>query len=124
MIICITAQGPDPDSEFEPHFARAPFFLFYETGTGMFEPVKNGFTVRDQRIGQNAVRLLQFHGSTEVITGEIGENAQQLLADAGIDLHIWKEGGSARQALTAALAAPDTVDSPYKKRARSRAQEL
>jgi predicted Fe-Mo cluster-binding NifX family protein len=97
--ICITARGKTLDSAFEPHFARAPFFIFHDSGTGKSEAIRNGFVISDTRIGQNAVRLLKNNGLDLVITGQIGENAQALLKGSDISLHLYKEQGTVRQAI-------------------------
>jgi len=107
MNICITAQGPDLGSRFEPHFARAPYFVFYNSRTGLVEAVRNGFTVHDTKIGQNVVKLLSTYQIETVITGMTGSNAHNLLHGANISIHIWTGEGTVRQALTAVL--PDTL---------------
>jgi len=99
MKVCITAQGPYLKSAFEPHFARAPYFIFYDTRTGKLDAVRNGFVVSNTRIGQNAVRLLKMNGLEAVITGEIGENAGDLLKSAGIPVHIFTGTGTVKDAL-------------------------
>jgi len=101
MKVCITAQGPSLESAFEHHFARAPYFIFYDTRTGKLDAVRNGFVVSDARIGQNAVKLLKMNGLEAVITGEIGENAADLLKGAGIPIHIFSGTGTVRDALGA-----------------------
>jgi len=59
MKICITAQGPALDSPFEHHFARAPYFIFYDTKTGKKDSVRNGFVVSDSGLGRNACRTFK-----------------------------------------------------------------
>lgn len=107
MNVCITAQGPDLESRFEPHFARAPYFVFYDSRSGRVDPVRNGFTVQDTKIGQNVVQLLSSYQIETVVTGKIGSNAHNLLQGANISIHIWPGEGTVRQALTAVL--PDTL---------------
>ena len=99
MKICITAQGPSMKSAFEPHFARAPYFLFYNTRTGAIDAIRNGFVLSNTGIGQNAVKLLKMNGLDAVITGKIGENAGDLLKGAGISVHIYTGPGTAKDAL-------------------------
>lgn len=101
MKICITAQGPTLNSSFEPHFGRAPYFLFYDTRSGMIDAIRNGFVLSDTGIGQNAVKLLKMNGLDAVITGQIGENAGYLLKGVGIPVHIYTGSGSAKDALEA-----------------------
>jgi predicted Fe-Mo cluster-binding NifX family protein len=99
MNICITAQGPNLMSRFEPHFARAPYFVFYDSRIGRVDAVRNGFTVNDTRIGQNVVQLLSSYHIDTVITGKTGSNAHNLLQGANITIHIWPCEGTVRQAL-------------------------
>jgi len=99
MKICIMAQGPALESAFEPHFARAPYFILYDTCTGIPEGIRNGFVVSDSRIGQNTVRLLKMNGVETVIAREIGANARDLLHGAGIRLHLYAGNDTVRDAI-------------------------
>lgn len=101
MKICITSKGPSLDSPFEEHFARAPYFLFYDTRTGTVDAVRNGFIVSTTRLGQNAVRLLKMNGLEAVITGKIGENACDLLMGAGISIRMSTAKGTVKDVLDA-----------------------
>lgn len=99
MKVCITAQGPALDSVFEHHFARAPYFILYDTRTGKSEAIRNGFVISDVRIGQNVVRLLKEYGLEAVITGEIGNYARDLLKGADISISIFNGNGTVKNAL-------------------------
>lgn len=99
MNICITSQGPDLTSRFEPHFARASYFVFYDSRIGQVHAIRNGFTVNDTRIGQNVVKLLSSYHVDTVITGKTGSNAHNLLQAANITITIWPNDGTVRQAL-------------------------
>jgi len=113
MKVCITAQGPSLESEFEEHFARAPYFLFYDTKTGTLDAIRNGFVISDTKIGQNAVRLLKMNGLDLVITGKIGENAHALLISEGISIHMFSGKGTAKDVLNATpLEKPGTTAHP------------
>jgi len=107
MKICITAQGRMLESAFERHFARAPYFIFYDSVTKKSEAIRNGFVISDRRIGQNAVRLLKNNGLETVITGEIGENARALLSGSDIALYLFKGPGTVRQAVDEYLRKPE-----------------
>lgn len=99
MKICVTAQGPSLNGEFERHFAKAPYFIFYDSTTKKSESIRNGFVASDSGLGRNTVRLLEMHGITDVITGETGDAARALLAAAGISLHLFDGSGRVRDAL-------------------------
>jgi predicted Fe-Mo cluster-binding NifX family protein len=106
MKICITTRGPTFKSAFERHFARAPYFIFYDTGTGKSEAIRNGFVLIDARIGRNTVQLLKMNEIEAVITGEIGDNARDLLKGADILLHMYKGAGTAKDAIDTVLKNP------------------
>ncbi len=99
MKLCITARGPDLESAFEPHFARAPWFIFYDTRTRRFDAVRNGFVVNDAKMGRNTVELLVLHHIATVITGKTGPRARNLLTDASILLHICEKEGPVNEVL-------------------------
>ncbi|MDD4136439.1 MAG: NifB/NifX family molybdenum-iron cluster-binding protein [Methanoregula sp.] len=103
MKVCITARGPAQKSAFERHFARAPYFILYNTRTGKSEAIRNGFVLSDARIGQNTVRLMKMNEVEAVITGEIGDNARDLLKGADILLHMYNGSGMVKDAIDAVL---------------------
>ena len=103
MKVCITGRGSALESAFERHFARAPYFILYNTRTGKSEAIRNGFVLSDARIGQNTVRLLKMNGIEAVITGEIGDNARDLLKGADILLHMYKGSGRVKDAIDTVL---------------------
>ncbi|MCX6700116.1 MAG: hypothetical protein NTV68_09340 [Methanomicrobiales archaeon] len=43
------------DYAVEHHFARASYFIFYDTWTGKSEAIRDEFVLNDARIGQNTV---------------------------------------------------------------------
>jgi len=106
MKICITARGLNLKSAFERHFARAPYFILYDTRTGKSEAIRNGFVLSDTRIGRNTVQLLKMNETEAVITGEIGDNAKDLLKGADILLHMYKGTGTAKDAIDTVLLNP------------------
>ena len=106
MKVCITARGPTMKSPFERHFARAPYFIFYNSRTGKSESVRNGFVLSDARIGQNAVKLLKMNGLESVITGEIGENARNLLKSEEISITLFNGTGTVKEAIDALVPDP------------------
>jgi predicted Fe-Mo cluster-binding NifX family protein len=108
MKICITARGPTLKSAFERHFARAPWFILYDTRTGKSEAIRNGFVLSDVRIGRNTVQLLKMNDIEAVITGEIGDNARDLLKGAEIRLHRYEVTGMVKDAIDTVLLRPVT----------------
>jgi predicted Fe-Mo cluster-binding NifX family protein len=99
MKVCITARGPLLASAFEHHFARAPYFIFFDTRTGALDAIRNGFVISDTGLGKNAVQLLKMNGLETVITGKIGGNAGDLLKGAGIAVHLFNGNGTVKDAI-------------------------
>jgi len=106
MKICITAQGSALESVFERHFARAPYFILYDTRTDKSEAIRNGFVISDVRIGRNIVQLLKEYGIEVVITGEIGDNARNFLKSADISISIFNGNGTVKNAIDCFLPNP------------------
>ena len=121
MIICVTAKGPNLDSLFEPHFARTPYFIFFDTLTRKSEAIRNGFIVHDTKIGQNAVRLLITRETRMLVTGSVGDNAERLLRGAEIDLCHYETAGTISEALSTVV--PKIPGTNRKSRARKEARQ-
>jgi predicted Fe-Mo cluster-binding NifX family protein len=98
--ICITAQQPDIEGPTEMRFARAPYFILVDDGTGEWEALQNELAQGSGGIGPRAVQFLASRGVRTVITGQLGGNAMAALGAAGIETYAYREGGSAREALT------------------------
>jgi predicted Fe-Mo cluster-binding NifX family protein len=100
MKICITAQQSDLDGPMEMRFARAPYFILVDDETGEWEALENTLAQGSGGIGPRAVQLLASKGVRIVITGQLGGNAIAALEAASIETYAYREGGSARDALT------------------------
>lgn len=121
MILCVTAKGPTLDSLFEPHFARAPYFIFFDTITRKSEAIRNGFIVHDTKIGQNAVRLLITRETKTLVTGSVGDNAERLLRGAEIGLYHYETAGTVLEALSNMV--PNIPGTSRKSRAQKEVQQ-
>lgn len=98
MNLCITAQGPTPDSPTEERFGRAPYFIVMDSTTGSFEAIRNPYAGGGGGVGPKAAQLLITHDVKVVITGQVGGNAQEVLSAAGITVHLIRAGGTVRDA--------------------------
>jgi len=89
MKIAVTSTGPDLESELDPRFGRARYFIIIDTET-------NEFTAIDNLEGLNAyggagVRsagIVADHGVSWVITGNVGPKAAEGLKTAGIKVAL------------------------------------
>jgi predicted Fe-Mo cluster-binding NifX family protein len=98
MKVCITAQGATPDSLTDERFGRAPYFVFMDTVTGNSDAIANPYAGGGGGVGPKAAQLLIEHGATVVITGQVGGNAQEVLAAGGISIQTTKGSKTVRQA--------------------------
>lgn len=101
MKICITAQGPAPDSPVEERFGRAPYFVMVDTKTGELVAVKNPFADGAGGVGPKAAGLVAEHKAGALISGPVGGNAQEVLSAAGIARYSSQGCATVKDALDA-----------------------
>jgi len=98
MKLCITARGRDLDAQVDPMFGRAQVFLRFDTETGAIEAIDNAPGAHGA--GVQAAQQMVNQGVSIVITGQVGPNAYQGLAAAGIKVHVGASG-TVREAIAA-----------------------
>ncbi len=87
MKVGITSQGTDLESQVDPRFGRAQYFLVYDTDTDNFEVADNSQNVGAmQGAGIQAARNVARLDVKVVLTGHCGPNAFQSLKAAGIQV--------------------------------------
>ncbi|MHC1630625.1 MAG: NifB/NifX family molybdenum-iron cluster-binding protein [Methanoculleaceae archaeon] len=101
MKVCITAKGPDPESNVEGRFGRAPYFVIYDDGAKSWDNVKNPFTDAMGGVGPRAAQILIDNGVSVLITGNVGGNALNALKTAGIAIYFFKDQRTVRDAYDA-----------------------
>ncbi len=98
--ICVSAKGNDLDAELDPHFGRAPYFLFVDPSTGAFEAVANTQSEAAHGAGIQSAQLVAAKRPAALLTGQVGPNAARVLEAAGIRV-IAADRGTVREALEA-----------------------
>jgi predicted Fe-Mo cluster-binding NifX family protein len=107
--LAITATGPTLDSDVDPRFGRARFFIVLEGDGETFEAIDNHeATELPHGAGIAAVETLVRRGVNAVVTGEVGPKAAQGLRAAGIEVRTGAMGRcrAALAALAPEIAAP------------------
>jgi len=99
MKIVITASGPDMDSQVDPRFGRCEYFIFIDSETSEFEAIANASGQAMGGAGIQAAQAVANTGAEGVVTGNVGPNAFQTLAAAGIRIFTGAQGGSVKDAL-------------------------
>lgn len=98
MKVCITSQGATPDAFLDERFGRAPYFIFMDTTTNTCDAYANPYAGSGGGVGPKAAQILIEHEAKAVITGQVGGNAQEVLAAAGISIHTVPKNKTVRQA--------------------------
>ncbi len=99
-VVAVSAKGRDLDSELDPHFGRAPFFLFVDLSTGAFETVENQQSGAAHGAGIQSAQLVAARRPAALLTGQVGPNAARVLDAAGVRV-IGVDGCTVREALEA-----------------------
>jgi predicted Fe-Mo cluster-binding NifX family protein len=90
--ICVTSLGPDLESEVDPKFGRAQFFLFFNPETNTFEAIKNPNLEQAHGVGIQTAQLVVNHNVGVVLSGAFGPKAAQVLETAGIQMKAGYSG--------------------------------
>ena len=98
MIICITSEGNNLDSNVDQRFGRAQYFIFYNDETDQFDAVQNENVAGTGGVGVQSGQLLAEKQAKIVLTGKVGPNASQTLQAAGIDV-VLDVSGSVKDAI-------------------------
>ncbi len=93
MKVVISSQGKDLDSEVDPRFGRARYFIVLDTESGEFEPVDNVQSLDlPQGAGIQAAQNVLKYGPDAVLTGNCGPKAFQVLTASGVDVYVGVKG--------------------------------
>ena len=88
MKIAVTSTGETLDSQVDPRFGRAGYFIIVETETMNYQVVENASVSAAGGAGVSAGQAVADTGAEAVLTGNCGPNAQRTLDAAGIKLYI------------------------------------
>jgi predicted Fe-Mo cluster-binding NifX family protein len=103
MKIAVTSTGHQLDSEVDPRFGRAAFFLIVDSEDMSFEVVDNSENANALKgAGIQAAKVVSDTGAEILLTGFCGPNAFRALGAAKIAVAN-TSGGSVRDAVRAYL---------------------
>ena len=100
MKIAVTATGTDLQSQVDPRFGRAQYFIIVDSETMEFEAIENSSVAAAHGAGIQAGQLMSSKDVSAVITGSVGPNAFQTLTAAGIQI-FQSPSGTVQQAVEA-----------------------
>jgi predicted Fe-Mo cluster-binding NifX family protein len=83
--IAISARGREPQSEVDPRFGRAAFFLLFDTGSSAWSAIENRIAADAAHgAGIQAAETVCREGVHAVISGHVGPKAFAVLSGSGI----------------------------------------
>ncbi len=92
MKIAITATGNTLDSQVDPRFGRAAYFVVVDTETMSAEAIENQSVAAGGGAGVSSGKTIVDAGAKAVLTGNCGPNAHRTLAAAGIKVYTGFSG--------------------------------
>lgn len=99
MKVVITSTGNNLDSEMDPRFGRAKYFIIYNTETGSTEVIDNAQNVAAAHgAGIQAAQTVIDTGAKVLITGNVGPKAYDVLGKSSIEI-VTGRSGSCREIL-------------------------
>lgn len=98
MKIAISSTGPDLDAEVDPRFGRCRYFVIVDSETKELEVLDNQTGMTSGGAGIQAAQMVVNAGVNSVITGNLGPNAADTLAAAGLKTYLGVSG-TVREAL-------------------------
>ncbi len=87
MKIAVTSTGKDLDSQVDPRFGRAAYFLIVDSDSMQFEAVENQNVSAGGGAGINSAKTVIDAGAEAVLTGNCGPNAHKVLSAGNIKLY-------------------------------------
>ena len=92
MKIAVTSVGPGLDSQVDPRFGRAAYFVLVDPETLEIAAVENTGAAAGGGAGVNAAKAVIDAGAEIVLTGNCGPNAERALKAAGVKLFTGVSG--------------------------------
>lgn len=100
MRIVVTAEGAELDAPASPIFGRCAYYLFVDTATMQWEAVENPARASSGGAGIQAAQFIIEKGARAVVAGEVGPNAMDVFAAAGLPVYTVSDG-TVREAVAA-----------------------
>jgi len=92
MKIAITSTGQTRDSQVDPRFGRAAYFIVADTENMEFKIIENQNINAAGGAGVNSAKVVIDAEAQAVLTGNCGPNAQRTLSAAGVKLYTEVKG--------------------------------
>ena len=98
MKIAITATGKTLDSQVDPRFGRAAWFIIVDSDSMEFEAIANDNVSAGGGAGISSAKVVIDSGAEAVLTGNCGPNAHRTLVAGGVTVYTGA-AGTAKEAI-------------------------
>jgi predicted Fe-Mo cluster-binding NifX family protein len=99
MKIAVTSQGNKPESQVDPRFGRAKWFVIFDTDTDSYEALDNTQVLNlPQGAGIQAAQHIIDSGAEVLLTGHCGPNAFNTLSAGNVKV-VTGVGGTVGEAI-------------------------
>jgi predicted Fe-Mo cluster-binding NifX family protein len=88
MNIAISATTPELDSQLDPRFGRAAYFIVADTDTLAWQAFPNPAVTASGGAGTQAAQFIAHHFVQVAISGDFGPNAYNALRAAAISMYL------------------------------------
>jgi len=92
MKVAITSTGRTLESQVDPRFGRAAYFIIIDTETMIFSVIENENVVASGGAGISSAKAVIDEGAEVVLTGNCGPNAFRVFGQAGIQVIVGVSG--------------------------------
>ncbi|TXT55441.1 MAG: hypothetical protein BAJATHORv1_40354 [Candidatus Thorarchaeota archaeon] len=92
MRIAVSSTGPNLDSDVVPRFGRCQYFVLVDTDTMATELIENTAAMASGGAGIHAAQMVAQAGAKTVLTGNLGPNATEALAELGLETVLGVSG--------------------------------
>ncbi len=100
MTVCVTSTGSNLESQVDPRFGRAAWFLFVDPDSlQLKEAVENPNVNAMGGAGIQSAQLVAEKGTEVLLTGSLGPNAVTALSAAGVKVVTGVHGITCREAV-------------------------
>lgn len=99
MKIILSAASPNLDSDTDPRFGRAAYFIVVDPDTLAWQAVANPAVGASGGAGSQAAQLIANQHGSAVVSGDFGPNAYAALQTAGIAMYLYGDCHTVRQGI-------------------------
>lgn len=92
MKVAISSTAPKLDAPIDKRFGRCPCFVVIDSASEEFEVLENQGAMMSGGAGIQAAQMVVNSGAGAVITGNLGPNAADTLAAAGVKTYLGASG--------------------------------